>query len=71
MSNENFSLMNMYDLAGNLWEWTLEYYNASNPCTDRGGSYVCNGSDYPATCRLYSTNNGSYYDVGFRVGLWD
>ena len=70
-ANENFSLMNMYDLAGNLWEWTLEYYNASNPCTDRGGSYVCNGSDYPATCRLYSTNNGSYYDVGFRVGLWD
>ena len=32
--------MNIYDLAGNVAEWTLEYTaNSNRPCTVRGSSY--------------------------------
>lgn len=34
------SKMNICDLAGNVWEWTLEYTSRSNdPCADRGGNF--------------------------------
>ena len=33
--------MNIYDFAGNGWEWTLEHATSfsSIPCASRGGSY--------------------------------
>ena len=71
-ASEEFSLINIYDVAGNIWEWTLE--NTSNeryPCTFRGGSYGINGSDYPASARYsgYSVTN-SAKNVGFRISLY-
>lgn len=30
------NFQNIYDIAGNVWEWTLEFCNASTPCD---GSY--------------------------------
>ena len=64
------NLQNIYDIAGNVWEWTLEFYTTSRPCVVRGGSYTSNGSGNPAKYR--SVNDTNYYnaDVGFRVGLW-
>ena len=64
------NLQNIYDIAGNVFEWTLEFYTTSNPCVYRGCSYRSNGSGYPAKYRDY--DNACVYDddLGFRVGLW-
>ena len=69
-ATEATNLQNIYDIAGNVLEWTLEFYDTSNPCVRRGGSYGGNGSNDTAEGRgLDST--GDYYDtIGFRVGLW-
>ena len=45
--------MNIYDFAGNVWEWTLEYtaYTAG-PCALRGGHYTRNSNDVKAASRF-------------------
>ena len=42
--NEVWKANNIYDLAGNCWEWTQEAYGISGR-TYRGGSYENSGSD--------------------------
>ena len=38
-ASKSFSLMNIYDIAGNMWEWSLEYSGqAEHPGTQIGGS---------------------------------
>ena len=74
------SKMNIYDLAGNVLEWTLEQTSSSSsPCAVRGGDYNTNGFGGPASCRFYSaTTSGdsvvvttnSAYDMGARVSLY-
>ena len=61
------SLMNIYDIAGNVAEWTLEYaYTSFGPCAARGGCYSSDGSYLPASVR------GSYsiFLIGFRLSLY-
>ena len=69
-ADTSFSLMNIYDIAGNVWEWTREFYNTDHPCNFRGGSYYHNGSYYPAKSRGDNDTSYSATDVGFRLGLW-
>ena len=59
----------VYDLAGNVWGWTMESHNAD--CrVFRGGSYGNTGSDGPASIRnSYAPSNGSFY-IGFRPTLF-
>ena len=61
-TSEKNKVMNIYDIAGNVWEWTLEKTsNASSPCALRGGSYNNFGSYLPAAYRVYNyaTNAGT------------
>ena len=62
---------NIYDLAGNVCEWTLEKAaDSSNPCAKRGGFFYYSGSNYPASIR---SNNGTAtadYARGFRCALY-
>ena len=40
--------LNIYDLAGNVHEFTLEYSNLSDaPCIHRGVSFMDSGKTYP------------------------
>ena len=65
------SKMNIYDLAGNVWEWTLEKSTVTGyPCADRGGNYYPHGSGTSASVRLYVSTSGSYNGVGFRPALY-
>ena len=63
--------MNIYDLAGNVSEWTLECDAAIGlPCVNRGGTCKSTGIKYTASCiNRYSTNSNSN-SAGFRVSLF-
>ena len=69
-ADTSFSLMNIYDIAGNVWEWTREFCSAKSPCAIRGGSCYLNGSYNPARDRNGNTTRVSGIDLGFRLGLW-
>ena len=64
---------NIYDLAGNNWEWTQErcgsnYVMRSGGYNLMGGS--CPGSRYPAAIRDPLPGNNHHPNVCFRVGLY-
>ena len=63
--------MNIYDLAGNAIEWTLDCTGDSTlPCIGRGGTCIDNGSKQPASARNGGFfNTSAYYNNGFRVSL--
>ena len=69
-ANKKFSLANIYDIAGNVWEWTLEE-NINYPYVYRGGTYGSNGFENPAKSRANYGIGDSLYNVGFRIGLWN
>ena len=63
--------MNIYDLAGNVSEWTLEYTaNTGAPCASRGGSCSLSSSSIPASYRNKSNTAISYLSIGFRTSLF-
>ena len=65
--------MNIYDFAGNEYEWTLEHatLNADYPSANRGGGYCYGGDKYPITNRGENQTTRSIYDVGFRTTFYD
>ncbi len=71
-ASDTFSKQGIYDLAGNVEEWTLEKTsNSSTPCAYRGGNSYDSGSSSPAADRNGSYTTDYCYDyLGFRVVLY-
>lgn len=64
--NSNSQFKNIYDLVGNLWEWTTEVYNSNRIMR---GSYASN-SGAMLSYWEGNTNNLAMYSLGFRVVLY-
>ena len=61
---------NIYDIAGNEWEWTTETYgDADSPCVVRGGSYI-NDVNNPNTRAGLEVNRTSWGYYSFRHILY-
>ena len=66
--SENWKTKNIYDLAGNVWEWTSEA--SSSYFIRRGGSYNDGGSGYPVSYRNYCDGSRADGSIGFRPRLY-
>ena len=66
---ENYQLKNIYDMAGNVWEWTMEADSTDNRVL-RGGTYSSYGSNNPVSLR--NTNSPDITDrhLGFRLAFF-
>ena len=61
---------NIYDMGGNVDEWTTESYsNTRRPYAGRGGGYGISFASYPAGGRDFNPDD-AYADVGFRLTLF-
>ena len=68
---KEYKKCNIYDLAGNVWEWTLEYaYNSDKPCAFRGGVFYIGGDSLPAAHRTGTTTSNANDKFGFHVSLY-
>ena len=66
--NENWKVKNIYDLAGNVGEWTSEAYDSY--FIVRGGSYDDGGSGDPVSYRSYDDGSNTLDFTGFRLRLY-
>lgn len=70
-TSEQNKVMNIYDIAGNVSEWTLLNTSSTNsPCADRGGNFDFTGSDCTASFRGNVSTDYSRSIIGFRVSLF-
>ena len=64
---------NIYDLAGNLWEFTYERYKTSDnslDAVDRGYSFQVENNISPGSIRSHVSIEHYGSDIGFRVALY-
>ena len=66
--SENWKVKNIYDLAGNVYEWTSEA--GGSDFSDRGGCYFTGGSDNPVSYRSLGRVSYTGDHVGFRPRLY-
>ena len=65
--NENWKTKNIYDLAGNVWEWTCEV--CDNSFIVRGGECTNSGGTAPVSLRK-DGGSSAFYLFGFRTRLY-
>ena len=68
-SSEYTKANNIYDLAGNVYEWTMEAYNTYTR-VERGGYYSYSGNYGPASNRDGNNPTYSDYGIGVRSALY-
>ena len=68
-ATERNSSKNIYDVAGNCYEWTTEANDTYARVVRGGGCYV-SGSGYPASNRSRYIPTGSFYAYSFRPLLY-
>ena len=59
---------NIYDLAGNTWEWTQEKQGTDS--VYRGGSFNRGGDDNPASSRINDNASNQNFNYSFRTQLY-
>lgn len=67
-SSENTKAKNIYDVAGNLYEWTQET-SGNNARIVRGGAYVVNIGQLAAARYAYNDNTANNA-IGFRISFY-
>ena len=60
-ASEYWKANNIYDLAGNVWEWTQEKDSTGTRRAYRGGSYNLGGDNHPAADRSRDNESSTYY----------
>ena len=68
-SNESYAVNNIYDMAGNGWDWTIEAIDTSYRVY-RGGYYYINAILNPASDRDSAGPASSYGTRGSRLALY-
>ena len=68
-SSDDYRVKNIYDLAGNVFEWTMEVYSTDRRVY-RGGYFGYSGSEYPVSNRNGGLPDDIYESLGFRVALY-
>ena len=69
-NDASYSIKNIYDMAGNVNEWTMEAYITNGDKTTRGGAYS-NTPLIPASFRMMGYTPSSKTEAtGFRVALY-
>ena len=63
------NVCNIYDMAGNLYEWTMEGYSTSIRVR-RGGNFYVDGSDHPVATRNNYGPANIIANCGFRPSLY-
>ncbi len=66
--SEKWKTKNIYDLAGNVWEWTNEVYSSGR--INRGGSYYYSAKRNPVSYRDFNNSSDSGYSIGMRPRLY-
>ena len=67
--SDEWSVSNVYDLAGNVEEWVRES-NGSDTNAVRGGKYYVDEQEYYANSRRDAAKSEQSTDLGFRVALY-
>ena len=68
-TNKEDVQLNIYDMAGNCWEWTTENFSgASGPCVVRGGNYYI--SNIYTSYRYRNSTSGRPSSYSFRPLLY-
>ena len=70
-ASEEFAVMNIYDMAGNVWELTLEKaVGEYGSCAGRGGVFENNGSSVKASFRANISASDRDCIIGFRISIY-
>ncbi len=68
-SSEHNKINNIYDMAGNAWEWTMEAIYSTNRVY-RGGETRFDGDYFTISSRLRDAASKGNYDLTFRIALY-